>query len=309
MNIRYFRVAGITISFETDLNLEEIPFNPAMLPFAVDTPGDDTVTLQRFFEIPDLDNYDLGNKIYRQLPWAIYENQETGHVYYQGITSIDSVPPFWCFADFYEDYSRGKIYNPPHIKDYIEKNGYHSLTGFPSDSLWLAQLLSDRTAVYMHSSAAILNGKGLLFLGRSEAGKTTTVRMLQRARDGEGASVTILCDEANVARRWNDGWHVHGTWRHGEETEVSASSAPLLGIFILKQDQENLIEPIYDHDMILKTILSTMIRPVMTRDWWLKEISVMEQLIKEIPVYLMSFNKSGDIIPMLEELTLSQQPT
>jgi hypothetical protein len=142
-----------------------------------------------------------------------------------------------------------------------------------------------------------------MFIGRSEAGKTTTIRMLQQARDKNGASVDILCDETNIARRWNDGWYVYGTWGHGEESEVSGLSAQLMGIFILKHAQVNLITPLSDQSEILKQLLSTMYRPVMTKSWWMREVSVLDRLVKEVPVYEMHFDKSGQIIPMLEEFT------
>ena len=75
-------------------------------------------------------------------------------------------------------------------------------------------------------------GQGLLFVGHSEAGKSTTVKMLQ-------GKAEILCDDRNIVRRWPEGFRVHGTWSHGEVPLVSAASAPLSAIFFLHKSKQN----------------------------------------------------------------------
>ncbi len=72
----------------------------------------------------------------------------------------------------------------------------------------------------------MINGKGLLFIGHSSAGKTTTIRLLRKATKNQefAASLEILCDDRNIIRRWENGWRVHGTWSHGDIAKVSALS-------------------------------------------------------------------------------------
>lgn len=303
MHHRYFQIAGVTIRFESDLDLDTTQFNPALRPFLVDSPGEDTVLIQRHFVIPDLSTLDLGVEIYRKNPWAVYENKDAGHVYYQGILPDGFASPFWSFADFTSDYAIAKTYVESGFETTIRTHGWQNLTGFPTDNIWLSQLMADRSAIYFHSSATILNGKGLLFIGRSEAGKTTTTRLFQQARDHQIAPISILCDETNIARRWKGGWRVHGTWGHGEEEEVSGRSAPLAGIFVLKQDTKNKIEPLYDKGLILKSLLETIYRPIMTDSWWQKELENLNLLMEEVPIFSMHFDKSGHIISLLDEFT------
>ena len=84
-------------------------------------------------------------------------------------------------------------------------------------------------------AAVILNGQGLIFVGHSEAGKSTTAAMLKNVGVGAGLvpalegdhkgsplQVEILCDDRNIVRRWEEGWRVHGTWSHGDVPEVSS---------------------------------------------------------------------------------------
>ena len=300
---RYFSIAGITICLEADLEWEKIKLNPALLPFVVDGPGQDNFVLQRFFEMPDLSTFNLGSEIYHQPPWAVYQNNTNGHIYYKGILPDNSSTPLWTFADFPLDYTYGKIFNYPSNRDYCNNFYLHNLSGFPSDTIWIAQLMANRCGAIFHSSAATVNGMGLLFIGRSEAGKSTTFRMLQRVRDKHGYPVTLLCDETNIVRRLENGWQVCGTWGHGEESEVSAATAPLKGIFVLKQAASNAITPISDRSLALQYVLLTLFRPFMTGAWWEKALEVVDLLVQEIPIYEMSFDKSGKIIQVLDEFT------
>ena len=200
--------------------------------------------------------------------------------------------------------------------EWIRRDGWPSLSLFPTDQIWLGPLLADRSAVLLHSAGVIFNGQGLLFVGHSEAGKSTTVTMLKTACSektqgahlrGNGhperpSHVEILCDDRNIARRWPDGFRVHGTWSHGDVPDVSAASAPLRAILFLRQDKVNTIEPLADRKETWKRLLATLIRPMVTVEWWQKELDVLERLVQEVPCYTMHFDKSGAIIAELERL-------
>jgi len=304
MHHRYFQIAGITIRFEVDFNLEKSTFKPAIACFSIEKPGADIVTLHRYFKLPDLNTHNLGNLIYQTKPWTIYENKSNGHQYYLRLSPDGNLRKLKYFADFNEDFTFGKIYSQQLIKQRILNDGWLNLTGFASDSMWLTQLLVNRSALNIHSASAILNGNGLMFIGRSEAGKTTTTRLLQHARDRDNASVSILCDETNIARRNNGKWRVYGTWGHGEEEEVSPLSAPLKGIFVLRKDKINKISRLSDKKQILRQLLSVVFRPLMTKSWWEKEINILNQLINEVPMFEMYFDKTGRIIHLLDALDL-----
>ena len=148
-----------------------------------------------------------------------------------------------------------------------------------------------------------LNEQGLLFVGHSEAGKSTIVTMLAR-RGGvtPPLQVEILCDDRNVVRRWPDGWRVHGTWSHGDVADVSCASAPLRAILFLQQDTRNEITPLTDRKEIWKRLLATLIKSMVTAEWWQKEMSVLEQIVNEVPCYVMRFDKSGAIVNKLVSL-------
>jgi hypothetical protein len=195
-------------------------------------------------------------------------------------------------AIFNKDYSQGDFYHK--IIDTFSYN-WHSLTFFPTDQVYIAQLLANRKGLYLHSGAVILEGAGLMFIGHSGAGKSTTINMLKDKAE-------VLCDDRNIVRQQHDGFYVYGTWSHGEIPLISPSSAPLKAILFIKQSNNNRLIPLTDRKEIRHRLLTYIIRPFLTADWWDKSIAIIEDIAEQIPCYEMEFDKSGDIVPILEEL-------
>ncbi len=293
-NRRYFKIAGITVCIESDLDFDKIKFINKFDTFAVDGPGEDNVILRHYFYVPEFKYSDIGEKVYHKAPWMIY--RKDNYWIYLCFVKEDDKEKVYKVAIFNQQHTIGKIFNNPEERDNLYEEGFFSLAFFPTDQIWIAPLLADRNAFYLHSSAAIINGKGLIFVGHSEAGKSTTLKMLK-------GKAEILCDDRNILRRWESGWQVHGTWSHGEIPDVSSSSAPLRAVCILTKDKANRLERISDHKEILKVLLSTLVKPVASVEWWHKELDALEKLVKEVPVYRMRFDKSGEIVEILKNLT------
>lgn len=102
---RYFRVAGITVRVESDLDFELTRFKSELTTFQVDGPGDDNVTLRHHFELPDLDGKDTGEELYRKPPWAI--SRKNGTWFYKGISPTPGNPNLDRVAVFTADHTHG----------------------------------------------------------------------------------------------------------------------------------------------------------------------------------------------------------
>lgn len=298
---RYFRIAGITVCLESDLDFAEATFKDELQAFAVDGPGEDNTLIRHHFEIPDLNGVDLGKEFYRKPPWAI--SAKDGLFCYKGILPEPEDKTLHRLAFFNADHSRGTIYSPVQSKELILKSGWQSLSLMPTDQIWLAPLLADRSAVLIHSAAAIVNGRGLIFVGHSDAGKSTTMELLIAARQQRGLHTEILCDDRNAIRHWSEGWRVHGTWSHGDIADVSPAGAPLKGILFLEQARGNAVIPLTDRKLIWRRLLATLIRPMVTAKWWQQELDILEQIVSQVPCYEMQFDKSGTIVSQLEQLS------
>ena len=76
----------------------------------------------------------------------------------------------------------------------------------------------------------------------------------------------------------------------------------------MHQAARNEIIPLTDRPEIWNRLLATLIRPMVTAEWWQKELDVLERLVNEVPCYTMDFDKSGAIVAELEKLTKHIRP-
>lgn len=280
---KYYRIADITIQVDSDLPIIDTTFLPKFIPFSVERPGDDTICISHHFSLPETE--DFGEELYRQPPWAIYKRDDSW--IYEGILTEAGNKRTWIFARFNHDYSTGKIYHPGN--EGFHRGGFYSLTTFPTDQILLSHVLAQRNGFYLHSSGLILNNSGLLFMGHSGAGKSTTVKMLLNEAE-------ILCDDRMIVRKTAEGFRIHGTWSHGEVPNVSPNSAPLKAVFLLEQAQENSIVPLTDRREILRRLIPCLIKPLTTREWWGEMLDLLNDMSKAVPFYIMYFDKSGRIV-------------
>jgi len=196
-------------------------------------------------------------------------------------------------AVFNHDYSDIKVYNK--TERAFRKGNLHSLTLFPTDQILLARVLAEREGCYIHASGVVLDGKGILFVGHSDAGKSTMVMMLQD-------KAKVLCDDRIIVRRWPKGFKIHGTWSHGDVPDVSADAAPLKAILFLKQDRENRLMPLDHKQEIIGMLLACLIKPLGTADWWEQMLALVDRIAHEVPCYFLHFTKDGDVIDLLRHL-------
>lgn len=306
---RYFQVAGITVCVESDVALDRGKFKDELLAFSVEGPGEDNVRLQHHFEPLDLRNKSLGKEVYKKAPWVIYHkdgtwiyrkltNESTSWTH-NFLSRKDKKGSLLQLAVFNSTHTQASIYSYRGTIKWIEEHGFPSLSLFPTDQIWLSPLLADRHAVLLHSASAIINGAGLVFVGHSEAGKSTTMELLKHAKLEDDLDVEILCDDRNVIRKWPEGWQVHGTWSHGTIADVSPASASLKGIFFIEKAHCNEINKIEDPKQIWLRLLATLVRPLMTAEWLHKELDTLSELVADIPCYQMRFDKSGKIVGKL----------
>lgn len=288
---RYYQIAGLTVQVDAELPITEETFAPKFKRFQVNTPGPDVVVIRHHFSLPKINLEALGKEIYRNFSWAIYRKNRSW--IYVSLDPVENEPQIRRVAVFNQDYTLSCIYHPD--EQILRIGNLPTLAIFHSDQILLAQVLADRQGCFFHSSAAILKGQGLLFVGHSEAGKSTIVKLLQEKAE-------ILCDDRNIIRRWPEGFMVHGSWIHGEIPAVSPASGPLRAIFLLQKSEKTCLTLLEDRRTILSRLLACLVKPYVTADWWEKILVIMEQLIREIPCYLLEFDRSGEIVAALEEL-------
>jgi len=276
---------------ESDLPFTEDSFHPKLKLFELEGAGEDMIYLRYRFSIPELAGKDLGKEVFRRVPWAIYKKGDAW--IYKGITAYTGDDDLHMLIVFNRDHTRAEIYSPDDRS--FHKGNILSLSRMPTDQILFARVLADREGCYLHSSGVIMDGHGLLFVGHSEAGKSTTVTMLKER-------VEILCDDRNIIRRRGQGkYTIHGTWSHGDVPDISPNSALLKALMFLEQSQENRIVPLTDKKEITRRLLACLIKPLETADWWEKTLALVENMCLEIPCYILKLDKSGAVVEVLEE--------
>ncbi len=290
MHVHYYEIGGITIQVGADFPLSDETFAPSFQKFRVDGPGEDTITIRLVSSVPPLADLRLGQEVQRTPPWAIYRQ---GRAWvYRGISSVDDDREPERLAIFSEDHGQATIFRQ---RDVFERGPLLALTTFPTDQTLLARILADRQACMLHAAGIIVDGQGLLFVGHSEAGKSTMIKMLRE--QGE-----ILCDDRIIVRRWPDGFYIHGTWSHGELPDVSPARAPLRAILFLDKATANELVPIVDRRERLGQVLSHLVRPFETTDWWEKTLDLVGKITAEVPAYRLRFDRSGQVVDLLDQV-------
>lgn len=326
----FYAVAGITIHVISDLPLTNQTFHQKFNTFAVEIPGKDTVILRHRSYLPEIIDISGGNIVYDRSPWIILkQNASWIYICHSPASFHTTIKQFWRgllqrgyrdeindgesnkgsenilsrrdvghnvvrVAIFNDDHTQGDIYHKR--KTVHERSNLTSLTAFPTDQIILARILADRNGCILHAAGVAIDGRGLLFVGHSDAGKSTMMRMLQ----DEGV---ILCDDRIIVQRRPEGYTMHGTWSHGDVSDVSAASVPVHAVFFLEQSIENRILPCASNHETIRRLLACLIKPVATADWWDKSMTIVADMARECPCYTVRFDLSGDIVDKIKRMT------
>ncbi len=289
---RFYNIAGITIQLDSDLPFTDSTFHPKFNDFRTEGPGDETIRIHHHFSLPDMEGVQLGREVYRALPWAVYKNGEK--LTYLGLSRGADNSNLARVVFVNKEHTIAHIHNR-HPEGFSEKE-LESLTIFPTDQVLLAPMLAFRQSCILHSAGAAFQNNGLLFVGHSDAGKSTMASMLKERWD-------ILCDDRIIVRRRTDGFSIHGTWCHGDVPDISPGSAPLRAIMFLEKAPENRLFPMADKGMIIRKLLACMVRALATAEWWERILGLVEIMARETPCYILRFDKSGRAGELLQPWT------
>jgi len=289
---RYFKCADITVKIESDLPISENTFHPTFYPFQTDGPGENMIFLQHYFKMPHLNNKDLGTAVYQSRGWEIRKNGSS----WKYISFLKDSGKIKKIAIFNKDHTVINVYN-----DEIKMTEDEDLRSLYHDDVFLTQIslahiLAYRGGFFLHSSGVVIDGRGILFVGDSGAGKST-IRNMALSNN----KIKPLCNDRNIVRKQLDEYRIYGTWIYGDLSDVQAVSVPLGAIMFLEQAQENLIILLEDRLEVTKRLLQCVIRPIESIEWWDKTLSIVGAISQEVPCYRLKFDLTGRIIDQLED--------
>ena len=287
---RHYRIADVTVQVEADLPFTDRTFAPKFERFRVPHSAEERIRLHHHFSLPAFDLPGSAQNVYMAAPWAVYRTRESW--IYAGISDVPGDSRRWITAVFDLDHTAADIFSPG--DGAFRAGNLSSLSMFPTDQIWLAEVLADRRGCYVHASGMIIEGQGFLFVGHSDAGKSTTVEMLRE--EGE-----ILCDDRMIIRRWPDGFRVHGTWSHGDIPQVSPASAPLRAVLLLEKASTNQLIRLNPREVV-RELPFFVVKPLVTATWWEKTLDLVGDVAREVPVYRLRLDRSGQVARVVKQL-------
>ena len=211
-------------------------------------------------------------------------------------------------AVFSADHTRGELYNAEARERSWRDGGLGSLTMFPTDQILLARLLADRDGCFLHSGGLVIDGQGLPLRRATPtpASRRPWSCVRERARRARRDPLRRPQHRAPLAAglrrrpaRLLRARHLEPRRRARRLVGRRAAARHPLPA---SRSADNEIVPLDRPQAIWQRLLATLIRPMVTADWWDKELDVLERIVDEVPCYTMRFDKSGAIVPELERL-------
>lgn len=172
---------------------------------------------------------------------------------------------------------------------------------YPADQVILTNLILECGIIVLHAAAVVIDGKGAVFGGRADIGKTTLSRLCR----SHGAT---LMNDDRCALFMRDGhpWVTATPW-HGEEPEINAVEAPLAGIFHLGQTPECRMTPLQP-GLALARLLATGIAPFYRKEGLELSMQLMASLLGKTPSFDFGVRPDSSAYVMLRETLHDTSP-
>ena len=153
------------------------------------------------------------------------------------------------------------------------------------------------TSAIHHGNGVLINGNAYLMMGSSGIGKSTSAALLHQA------GYTILCDENVFTRQITDSFRAYGTPWVSDAKLCSNDSAPLKGIFFLKQATENKLVPLSAAKALPQLLLNSCVFRYAPNSLEL-HLTYCERLLEAMPMYDLHFTPDERFVDFIRNSSL-----
>jgi hypothetical protein len=171
---------------------------------------------------------------------------------------------------------------------------------FPAAELIVIDYLSRRAGALLHACGVVdADGRGYLFCGRSGAGKSTMAGLWDET------GIVLNDDRTLLRREGRAGFRIHGTPWHGDFARTDPRSAPLCGVFFLKQAPS--------HGFARVSAASA--RRQLLTSWWLplwdrsaglpQSLALCAEVARDVPAFELSFRADRGVCATVRDAIAS----
>jgi hypothetical protein len=172
----------------------------------------------------------------------------------------------------------------------------------PWSELLISRLLSRDGGVLLHSSTALIEGGAVLFIGHSGAGKSTIAEI------AEQNGTVILSDDRTIVVQRDGGPVAWGTPWHGSFPRTAATSAPVRGLFLLKQAPVDRIDSI-PPDRALKELFVRLIQPRIAGPEVSRTLDTLSALVAACPLRTLHFRPTPAVMDLVRLVVTDSHET
>jgi hypothetical protein len=274
------RIAGITLTAagaQEDFNLELMP---ALQPFQVNETQTDIRLRCYYSPAPAFPSAEL--VFASGGPWSLYRQDR------QFIFHLEPDPPD-LVAIVNQLFSNVDVYYYPQGDPLPEQSPLNSpgpmsfdpFSGY-LDELLMINFLARGRGVIFHACGVVDEGRGLMFLGVSGAGKSTIAELWKQRQ------VTLLSDDRIIVR-WPEGqFKMYGTPWHGDARIASPESAPLERLYLIEHASRNYVRDLSPADAAARMLVRCF-PPFYDGEGMAFILEFFSRLAEEIPCYELGF--------------------
>lgn len=215
--------------------------------------------------------------------WGLYRN---GRQFFLAMDTPQQ-PKRLAIAD--QSFSRVEVFLQPSAenqgRDHINIDPFE----YPLDEVLFVNFLAREKGVIIHSCGVDDGGRGVLFVGSSGAGKSTTARIWQKT------DVSILSDDRIIVRRMGGRFRMYGTPWHGDANASCQGSAPLERLYFLQHASQNYVRDVTAADATAR-LLVRCFPPFYDRAGMAFTLELLAQIAAEVPCYELGFVPDQSIV-------------
>lgn len=172
------------------------------------------------------------------------------------------------------------------------------------DTVFVAMLALEKEmiqvdAMLLHSAYMCYDGTAVLFSASSGTGKSTQADLWEKYR----GTRTINGDRSLLIRE-KEGWQAYGWPICGSSEICHNETYPIRAIVMLKQAKENKIYPLQGFRAV-REVMEQITINAWDSEFQIRVMDLLEELLKEVPIYCLECDISEDAVCCLEQELLS----